>query len=234
MTMVLMLVTIGAVGAAAILAVLLAQARGAERRRSEARVAALTLAAGVAPRNAEFRPEDAFVDEGPAAFDTPSPDGLFQEPAAASPWTARLAIGGAVGLAAIGLVVGASLASRSGTEPAAARPPAATGALALESLRHTLAKGNVTITGQVENDGAAPVAEVTATAYLFAADGTFLASGRSLLERTPLPPGAESRFVIDVPVSGAVARYRVSFRDAAGRVLSHLDRREDRAVARNE
>jgi hypothetical protein len=75
---------------------------------------------------------------------------------------------------------------------------------------------------------------VTATAFLFGGDGTFLTSGRAPLDFTTLRAGEESPFVINVPVTGAVARYRVSFRDQTGRVIGHIDRRNNGAVARAE
>jgi hypothetical protein len=40
--------------------------------------------------------------------------------------------------------------------------------------------------------------------------------------------------VIRVPVSGAVARYRVGFRGEDDRVLGHIDRRNLEAVARKQ
>jgi hypothetical protein len=82
------------------------------------------------------------------------------------------------------------------------------------------------ITGLVRNpSGAAVLAHVTATAFLFGSDGTFLASGRAPLDYTTLAAGDESPFVISVPVSGTVARYRVGFRGEDGKVLAHVDRR---------
>ena len=71
-----------------------------------------------------------------------------------------------------------------------------------------------------------------ATAFAFAADGTFLASGRAPLDFTTLAPGDESPFVVTVPVKGEVARYRVGFRSADGRVVAHVDRRGGGAIAR--
>ena len=40
--------------------------------------------------------------------------------------------------------------------------------------------------------------------------------------------------VIAVPVARPVARYRISFRTADGRIIDHIDRRNGAAVARNE
>jgi len=52
------------------------------------------------------------------------------------------------------------------------------------------------------------------------------------LDFTSLTPGDESPFVIRVPVSGEVSRYRVGFRGPDDRVVGHVDRRTDQ-VGRN-
>jgi hypothetical protein len=73
-----------------------------------------------------------------------------------------------------------------------------------------------------------------ATAFVFAADGTFLASGRAPLDFSTLAPGDESPFVITIPVKGAVARYRVGFRSEDGQVIGHVDRRATATLARSQ
>ena len=77
----------------------------------------------------------------------------------------------------------------------------------------------------------APLSRVVATAFLFGPDGTFLTSSRAPLDFTTLAPGVESPFVVSVPVSGAVSRYRVGFRTDDGRVISHVDRRAPESLA---
>ena len=132
--------------------------------------------------------------------------------------------------------------SRSG--PTAATTTVATGAttgsasgqqtalLELLSLKQTQDTGALTITGLVQNprDGAV-LSKISATALVFSADGTFLASGRAPLDYTVLRPGDESGFVISVPVSAPVARYRVGFRSEDGRVIGHIDRRTATTMA---
>jgi hypothetical protein len=71
----------------------------------------------------------------------------------------------------------------------------------------------------------APVSRLTATAVVFAPDGTFLAGGKAPLDYTSLAAGDESPFVVTVPISGSVARYRVGFRAEDGTVVAHVDRR---------
>ena len=164
---------------------------------------------------------------------------MFAQPSAPSPWSRRMVV--VVPLALI--VIGAAIAFYpTGPDIAAPEAPAAATAseraaalmpLELLSLRHTQQGDSLTVLGLVQNPRtAAPVSKVFATAFLFAADGTFLASGRAPLDFTTLGPGDESPFVITVPVKGDVARYRIGFRAADGRVIAHVDRRAGGAIAR--
>jgi len=71
------------------------------------------------------------------------------------------------------------------------------------------------------------------TAYAFDDKGSFLASGRAPIDVAALAPGDESPFVVSVPVADAVARYRIGFRGEDGRVIAHIDKRQQAAVAVN-
>jgi hypothetical protein len=125
-----------------------------------------------------------------------------------------------VTLRRVGPEIGAAKTSAQGATPTAAAP------LELVSLRHTQDGGTLTITGLVQNPKAGvPVSRLTATAVVFAPDGTFLAGGKAPLDYTSLAAGDESPFVVTVPVSGSVARYRVGFRAEDGTVVAHVDRR---------
>ena len=77
------------------------------------------------------------------------------------------------------------------------------------------------------------LSRVTVTAYAFDDKGSFLASGHALLEVTSLAPGDESPFVVSVPVTETVARYRIGFRGEDGRVIAHIDKRQQAPVAAN-
>ena len=103
----------------------------------------------------------------------------------------------------------------------------------LLSLRHTKQEDTLTVSGLVQNPKTAPaLTKVFATAFVFGADGSFLASGRAPLDFTTLAPGEESPFVVTVPLTGEVARYRIGFRGEDGRVIAHVDRRAAGTVAR--
>jgi hypothetical protein len=114
--------------------------------------------------------------------------------------------------------------------PAASLQP---GRLELLSLKETQGAKALTITGLVQNpsDGT-ELSKVAATALVFAADGSFLASGRAPLDFTVLRPGDESGFVITVPVNAPVARYRIGFRGEDGHVIGHVDRRTASTLAK--
>jgi hypothetical protein len=163
---------------------------------------------------------------------------LFARHDQASPWGPRLAVIGmlVVGIAVIGFAMTWAGAHRSASGPATASatngPAAENPPLELLSLRHTQQAQSLTITGLVRNPRAgASLARVVATAFVFAADGTFLASSRASLDFMTLAPGDESPFVVTVPVTGDVARYRIGFRTEEGRVIAHVDKRAPDALA---
>jgi hypothetical protein len=109
--------------------------------------------------------------------------------------------------------------------------------LDLLSLTHAQNPESLTITGLVQNPRSGQtMSKVVATAMLFGADDTFVASGKTALDLTTLRPGDESGFVITVPLasapSTAVTRYRVGFRGEDGRIIGHIDRRMSTAIAR--
>jgi hypothetical protein len=207
-----------------------------ERRRSEARVAALRqMVSGVDPAPSEdVLPID--VEDLIASDDALTARPMFSEKSAASPWGRRIAAAGVVAsvVAAGGYVLIPRHSPDSG-RAAQSAGAAAAAPLELLSLRNAQEKGTLTITGLVQNPRAgAPLNHIVATAFLFGADGTFLASGRAPLDFSTLAPGDESPFVITIPVKGAVARYRVGFRNEEGHVVGHVDRRSAGTLARSD
>jgi hypothetical protein len=238
-----------------------------ERRRSDARVAALAAMANqgrsdarqgeeitrrtppvnpvddlplresVAPPRRAGRPTPPSIRPAGDTEQTAAP--LFAQPQASTAWGRRMVI-----IVPLALIVVAAGVAFYPASPDIAAPPASSAAnapepaaapmpLELLSLRHAQEKDRLMVTGLVQNPkpGAA-VAKVFVTAFVFGADGTFLASGRAPLDFTTLAPGDESPFVVTVPVKGDVARYRVGFRGEDGRVIAHVDRRNGGAIAR--
>lgn len=231
MNTILLLTTICAVAVAVAAGIALMLAYRQEQRRSEARVMALQQLAAdgsdpIAPAPIAFDDFDTYEDA-----DAPSRP-MFTGDREPAPW-GRRAIAAAA-MASVVFIAGYLLLPRGG-EVTAARAAASTTPAPLEllSLRHTSETGRLVITGLVQNPrGGAPLARIVATAFLFAADGTFLASGRAPLDFSTLAAGDESPFVVAVPVTSAVARYRIGFRSEDGQVIAHVDRRAAGTLAR--
>lgn len=117
-------------------------------------------------------------------------------------------------------------AAPTSTTPTRARTSPTAAPLELLSLKHVNDAGTFTITGLVQDpaDGE-PLSHVTAVVYLFDGDGAYFATGRAALEFTGLRPGEESPFLVKIPTTARVARYRVGFRRDDGSVIAHVDRR---------
>lgn len=234
----LVTVTLLSMGMAAALSVIVWRMLRDERQRGEARVHALVAMARPAERQAA--PALDIPLRSSAAAVAP----MFAERETASPWANRAAVmTGLALLLASGLLLTLTLsdsggagrpalrAQASGTSSPAGQAASAIG-LELLSLRDSRQPAALTITGLVQNprDGTA-LTRVTVTAYAFDEKGSFLASGRALIDITALAPGDESPFVVSVPVSDTVARYRIGFRGEDGRVIAHIDKRQPAPVA---
>ena len=189
-----------------------------DRRRTEARVDALTDLA--------VRPDLRAVSAAPAVS--------FSAPEHPSVWGTRSAIIAclALGITAIILMTLTArtrtsiAASSSGAAPVVAAPAP----LELLSLRDTREDGTLTIAGLVGNPRSArAVRNVKVTADLFDAKGMRIASGAAAVDVRTLQPGDQSPFLLSITTPGAVARYRVSFHSPDGGVIQHVDRRRQAA-----
>lgn len=217
-----------------VLGVLLARVLREERRRSDARVSLLTelAASDVSPAGQQI----VLPDPDPRSGEETSVSThlLFAKYDGPSPWPRRVLAAGAAVIVLSALAAGWSAFNRATSPATEAASTSAALPLELLSLSHSRQRDGLTITGLVQNPrGAASVANVQATALVFGADGTLLATGRAPLDFTTLAPGTESPFVIRVAAT-RVARYRVAFRGADGQPLAHVDRRTPEAVARKE
>lgn len=244
------LVSLGLAGAMGMLVVKLLRD---ERKRSDARVAALVE---LSSEDEERAPARTIVQARPAArgigvsptrevaplerparqerarddFEirpssaAPTAD-LFVEPGRESPWGRRVAIIGLLAVLGIGVVAVLTFDGDDASSTTAVAS-ASTVPLELVSLRHTHDGGTLTIAGLVQNPRTgAPRARITVTAIAFGPDGTPVANARAPLDYSSLGPGEESPFVVTVPVRGVVARFRVGFRSEDGSVVAHIDRR---------
>ena len=259
MDTILLTVTGVSLALAAGMGVLLARMLRDERRRSDARIALLSELAAepggatsfaeidVAPRPTTRRQAEPLpkrsrmiefddIEIRPSPQEVPGVHDLFHEQEVSSPWPRRLAVVGGLAAVIMLVVVGWStlpLGRQAAGVPAGqVSQVVAEAPLELMSLRHAQEDGALTITGLVQNprDGK-ELSGVKATLFVFGPGGSFLTSGRAPLDFTALGPGDESPFVIRVPVTGNVTRYRVGFRGDDDRVLAHVDRRSPDAIA---
>lgn len=221
MDTILVAVTVLAVAMAIAMGVMLARTMREERRRSDARVALLSEVAAEPAANAPVHVHAA---------------DLFHVDPEPSPWPQRFAV-----IAAMTVVLGVAVVAMKSaigtpaTARASASAPVSASPLELLSLRHAQENGTLTITGLVQNPRTSgQVTGVEATVLVFDSGGAMVTSGRAPLDFTTLGAGDESPFVIRVPVQGAVARYRVGFRGADGRVLGHVDRRNSESIAQRQ
>ena len=100
----------------------------------------------------------------------------------------------------------------------------------LVSLGHERTAQGLVIRGLVRNPAAASARTGTvASIFLFDEAGSFLGSGRSVLDTPTLTPGDEAGFEVTMPGNDKVRRYRVTFRTTDGSVVPHVDKRRGSA-----
>ncbi len=255
----LVTVTLLSMGMAAALSVIVWRMLRVERQRSDARVNALVALSGRVTDNPPVSTPLPRGVQGSARATSsvgarlglaelplrPAPvstGAMFVEPASASPWGHRVAVmAGLALILATAILVTLTVTDRSSQRSAArdatatAPQPGVTSAgLELLSLRDSREPGSLTITGLVQNPlGGGWLTRVTVTAYAFDDKGAFLASGRASIDVASLAPGDQSPFVVSIPATETVARYRIGFRGEDGRVIAHIDKRQQAPVAAN-
>lgn len=182
-----------------------------DRRRSEARVAGSAAFAVRLP-----------IDP-PAA---PTPSAPSSPPASVWDTRAPVVVCVALALTTVVLMLLGAQATTPVTVPVEATAAGSPARLDLLSLRGAREGGTLTIAGLVGNpSGSATLRHVRVAADAFGSSGARVASGATELDVRSLAPGDESPFVVSITTSGPVARYRVSFFTADGRVIRHVDRR---------
>lgn len=205
----LVIVTIVSTVTALIASVIAVRAAREERRRSDARVAALAL-------------------EIHGDAESPADDRLFAgagTSSSGSRWGVAFAAGAFVvaTLAAVAVLVSGGGSSSEVVAPRAA--PEANIPIELLALAHERDGDALTVRGVVRNPpGGSEKDGLTAIVSLFNRDGSFLMSARAAVESSALIPGGESAFVVTVPAPPDVGRYRVSFQ-ADDHVVAHVDKR---------
>ena len=200
-----------------------------ERRRSDARLAALA---------AELRRDGLSSDEDPDPLTTELPTdsvteeipaaggGLFSSPSepASTGWTGVAAALGGVAVVVLAVVATVFLLSASDDGDAAGTAEAIRPPLDLIELRHVEAGPFLDISGSVRNPPeAAAVERLSVVAMAFDEAGTLIATRRTPVEHPALAAGADSGFIVRLLAAG-VNRYRISFLFDDS-TIPHVDRR---------
>ena len=194
----------------------------AERRRTEARVAA--LGAAIDGASVTSRREPLFDVERRSAVQ-------------GAPLT-KLAIGVATAIVVLVIIAMTGDRARSTSQPEGTATQsddavATTGApLELVSMRHARDGEALTVTGLIRNATGTPEKGLIAVVFAFDRDGNFLSSARAPVDFVTVGPGDESPFRVTIPNAGDVGRYRVSFRTEAG-IVRHVDRRGPQQASAN-
>jgi hypothetical protein len=254
MDTVLIAVTTLSLAMASGMAVVLVKLLREERRRSDARVAALTAMARspVPPRTdggpRDYRPTVAAaaprhqkqeplgeLELRPSPPDVRISQELFADRDRSASWGGRLVVMGALAAVVAGgffAATAGSTRSSGASARSASDVPVERAPLELRALRHLRDAQGLTISGVVNNPASgAPVSGLVATAFLFGSDGTLLTSRRAPIDLATLAPGQESPFAVTVPVTSDVSRYRIGFRTGNGQVIAHVDKRSPEALA---
>jgi hypothetical protein len=191
-----------------------------ERRRSEARIAALAadihdeplVGPAIVGSSGDLFTTRHHV-QGGSRFASAVAAGLF-----VCGSVAALAVVSSSASGQAPLRSGAGVAGRE-TQPATIEP------IELVALGHERNADRLTVRGVVRNPlSGAALDRVAAVVLVFKEDGGFVGSGRASVDSSVLGPGAESAFTVTVPGASHVGRYRVSFR-TEDRVVPHVDRR---------
>jgi len=220
-----------------------------ERRRSDARVAALAFAIDGGPlsetvdsRDVGNRALDAFAAEANAlsahvavvspAENSVATSRLFETTRHSSEHGHPLLKVAVVFAMAVALIV--AIASMNDGRDAATTPIVAStrtdASLELLSMRHVVEGDTLIVTGVVRNVAPTAASHTTPVVFVFDRSGKFVASGGGALAVTSLAPGTASPFRVALPQITDVGRYRVTFRNDAG-VVRHMDRRAEHMAA---
>jgi hypothetical protein len=190
-----------------------------ERRRSDARVAALATAIDD-PRwqvllEGEELQEPVVTSSPTLSLVVPHVERPSRTPAFA---LAALVIIGAATLLLVGM--------NGGTRTA--RPVAPTGAASIElvSMRHALDGETLIVSGLVRNPTGSTTPALSAVISVLGRDGRVVARGESQLDAVVLDPGKETTFRVSVSEVSDPGRYRLAFMNGS-RIVPHVDRRSD-------
>jgi len=227
MSAMLVVVTFGALVLSGVLAYYVLRLTRQERERSDARAAALAEVLGTTPA---FDRLPAHADSAaPAAIAGLEAAPMFGAGVEPDEGTSRRWMIPAIGALVVAVAL-VGIYSWNRTETPAGAAAEATRPLELLALNHERQGDSLVVSGLIRNPvSGRQLTGLTAVAFTFNGQGTFLTSGRAVVDYPRLAAGDESPFSVTLPQTAGVTRYRVSFRTDAG-VLAHVDRR-DRSVA---
>jgi hypothetical protein len=218
-----------------------------EKRRSAARIAALSTAASGEEAISQF-PELALAEPKIEQRIARSPwkpaTVVVEEPAAAAPDPVVSHPSGFLGAVAqekesgsrqrslaiaafvlFAVMSGGLVWMMSGPEGTSVVAVGPNSPLELVSLSHARRNERLAVSGLVRNPvSGKPVERLSAVVFLFDRSGTFVASARAHVDFLKLGAGDESPFVVSFDAPPTVSRYRVTFRTDDG-VVPHIDRR---------
>ena len=190
-----------------------------ERRRSDARVAA--LAAVIDDPRWPTRLDD---EESPDDVVAYPPTVSLVVPDVARPSRApAFAAAAVVILVASGLLVAGMSGGSRTTRPAAA---ARASSIELVSMRHALNGETLIVSGLVRNSSTSATPALSTVVSVLGRDGQVVARGESQLDPVVLGPGRETTFRVSVYEVGEPGRYRVAFVNGS-QIVPHVDRRSD-------
>jgi hypothetical protein len=191
-----------------------------ERRRSDARVAALNAAIDD-PRWATPLEDEEVAD---VAMALPSVVSLVVPDVERPSRVPAFAGAALVVLAASALLfVGMNGGSRS---PRATQTSASS--IELLSMRHSLDRETLIVSGLVRNPTTSDTPGLSAVVSVLGRDGQVIARGESQLDPVVLGAGKETTFRVLVPDVADPGRYRVAFVNGS-QIVPHVDRRSDLA-----
>ena len=199
-----------------------------ERRRSEARVAALASAIDKQDWTLGVEPTEPLEETPPSSHTTllaaPQVTQSSRRPAFA---IAAVVVIVAGTLLLVGMNGGGRTVPHTRTIPSSA--------IELVSMRHVLDGETLIVSGLVRNSTAAATPALTAVVSVLGRDGRVVARGESLLDPVVLGPGKETNFRVSISEVGDPGRYRVAFRNGS-QIVPHVDRRTDltRAALAND
>jgi hypothetical protein len=195
-----------------------------DRRRSDARVAALASAMDNPPW------EEVLIDEAerPTVNPVSSVTVSLVAPDVERPSRAPAFAVAALVMMGAGTVlfVGMNGGSRSARVPVPASPQGP--AIELVSMRHVLDGETLIVSGLVRNPATSATPNLSAVVSVLGRDGRVVARGESQLDPLVLEPGKETTFRVSVSDVGDPGRYRVAFVNGS-QIVPHVDRRSDLA-----